>query len=125
MRIPLALLADHALAHPTDGKLYVTGGGITSLAFSVFPARHSHLALALGIDVSAGELGVEHRLTVETSGPTGEPFFEPVRVTFSVPRGGQLGDEGRVHFVSNMDNILLAGPGEYAFLITIDDLRIG
>ncbi len=28
MKVSLAMLADYSLAHPLDGKLYVTGGGI-------------------------------------------------------------------------------------------------
>jgi len=52
LRIAFALLADYALAHPTDGKLYVSGGGIRSLTFSAFPATYPRLALALGIEAS-------------------------------------------------------------------------
>ena len=120
MRIPLALLADHATAHPTDGKLYITGGGVKSLPFAVFPAIQPHLALALGIEVGPAELGRDHTLSIEASGPTDEAIFRPVSVTFTVPPGKDPTKAGYFHFVSNMDNVSFPVEGDYAFLIAID-----
>jgi hypothetical protein len=120
MRIPLALLADYATAHQTDGKLYVTGGGVRSLPFAVFPAIQPHLALALGIEVGPAELGRDHTLTIEASGPTDEAIFRPVSVTFTVQPGKDPTKAGYFHFVSNMDNVSFPAEGDYAFLIAID-----
>lgn len=124
MRIQLALLADHALAHSSDGKLYVTGGGIRTLTFPAFPGTYPHLALALGIELGAEELGQEHLLMIDTSGPTGEPILRPVQVTFRVPSRGTGGEDGHFHFVSNMDNVRFPGPGDYAFAVSIDEQRL-
>jgi tetratricopeptide (TPR) repeat protein len=121
MRIPLALLADHALAHPTDGKLYVTGGGIRSLSFPGFPATYAHLSLAVGIEVDKAELSAEHTLLIRASGPTEDPIFRPVQVRFRLPSAATAGDSGRIHFVSNMDNISFPSAGRYEFRITIDE----
>lgn len=120
MRIPLALFADHAIAHQTDGKLYVTGGGIRALRFPSFPATQPHLALALGIELEPAELGSEHTLSIEASGPTTLPIFRPVRVTFTVPPQEDPTAPGYIHFVSNMDNVSFPLEGDYAFVIAID-----
>src|SRR5438552_15987972 len=105
MRVPVAFLADYAMTHQTDGKLYVTGGGIRALPFPSFPATQPHLALALGIELEADELGSEHILTIEASGPTDLPIFKVVRVTFTIPGADDETGPGYRHFVSNMDNV--------------------
>jgi tetratricopeptide (TPR) repeat protein len=114
----LALLADHAIAH-ADGKLYVTGGGIRSLPFSTFPAVMPRLALALGIEVGQDELGIEHTLSIEASGPTNEAIFRPLSVTFTVLRRSE--HERYFHFVANMDNVTFQVAGNYSISIAIDD----
>jgi tetratricopeptide (TPR) repeat protein len=124
MRVPLALIADHAIAHQTDGKLYVTGGGIRMLPFAEFPAVHPHLALALGIEVAADELGKNHALTIEASGPTDDNIFIPVRVTFSVPARPGTSEPGYIHVVSNMDNVSFPSEGDYVFSVSIDEVEL-
>lgn len=47
MNAVFAVLADYALAHPTDGKFYIVGAGITSVNVSRFPSAPVSLALAL------------------------------------------------------------------------------
>jgi hypothetical protein len=123
VRIPLALLADSAVAHPTDGKLYVIGGGIRSLPFAGFPATHPHFALALGIDLDADELGLDHSLSIEASGASGV-IVQPVAVTFRLPRPSEA-KAGYFHFVWNMDNITFPTEGEYDFAISIDSQPMG
>lgn len=122
MRIALALLADHALAHP-DGKLYVTGGGIRSLALPAFPAVYPHLSLALGIEVQASDIGSEHQLVVEGYGPSGDPIVRSVSVTFRLTHTGE--PPGYFHFVANMDNVALPAVGENSFVVSIDGNRLG
>jgi hypothetical protein len=120
MRIPLALLADHASAHQTDGKLYVIGGGIKVLPFAVFPAIQPQLSLALGIEVAPDELGMDHTLTIESRSPMDEAVSQPVSVTFSVLPGNDPSRPGYFHFVSNMDNVGFPVEGDYVFAIAID-----
>lgn len=120
MRIPLALFADHASAHQTDGKLYVIGGGIRALPFAVFPAIQPQLSLALGIEVAPDELGMDHTLTIESHGPTDEAVSQPVSVTFLVPPGKDPSRPGYFHFVSNMNNVGFPVEGDYEFAVAID-----
>jgi len=124
MRVPLALLADHATAHPTDGRLYVTGGGIATLPFPAFPAIQPHLSLALGIEVAPHELGIEHALSIDSFGPNGEAITRPIKVTFSVPPGRDPSLPSYFHFVSNMDDISFPAEGEYTFLVAIDSKQL-
>jgi hypothetical protein len=120
MRLALALLAEYALAHQQDGRLYVTGGGIRSLTFPVLPATQARLALALGIEVGKGELGLDHLLAIDASGPTDEVITRPVRVRFRVDEGEPGAAGGYLHFVSNMEAVGFSRPGRYEFKIAID-----
>lgn len=120
MRIALALLADYASAHQTDGRLYVMGGGIRSLTFPTFPATQPRLALALGIEVDRTELGVEHLLEINASGPTDEAISRPIRVNFKVDREERGTAGGYIHFVSSMESVAFPLEGAYEFTIVID-----
>lgn len=120
MQVPLALLADFAVAHE-DGKLYVTGGGIRSLNFPAFPATQPRLALALGLELAADELGKPHSMSIETIGPAEEPPVKPFAVSFTVaPDATEGGGLPYFHFVRNMENISFPAEGDYAFMISID-----
>ncbi len=52
--IDFAFLADAAQARPGE-KFHVLGGGVSRLAARVFPFRHPHLALVIGLSVTAPE----------------------------------------------------------------------
>lgn len=120
IRIPVALIADYALAHP-DGKLYVTGGGLRRISFPTFPAARPRLALALGIEVSGSELGKPHTLTIEVGGPDGKPVtMMPVVVNFAVPQQPNPTEPGYFHFVSNMESVVFPVAGLFAFKVMID-----
>ncbi len=122
-RIPLALLADHALAHTDDLKLYVLGGGIRSLSFHAFPANVPRLALALGLEFSADELGADpHNLRIEASGPGPEPPLKPFAARVSVPRNMAHPDQPvYFHFVINLENISLPTDGDFLFSVMVDE----
>jgi tetratricopeptide (TPR) repeat protein len=120
MKLALALLADYALAHETDGKLYVTGGGIRVLRFADFPAVQPHLALALGIEVAPEDFGDEHALSIVASGPTDATIIKPVNITFTVPPALRANLDDYFHFVSNMDNASFPEAGTYTFSIALD-----
>jgi tetratricopeptide (TPR) repeat protein len=121
MRVAFALLADHAVANDKDGKLYVTGGGIRALAFPIFPASQPRLALAVGFELPAPEVGKPHTMLLEATGPTKEQIAKPVAVTFTVPRDESGADkEGYFHFVYNMEDLTFPVEGAYSFAVVID-----
>lgn len=124
MRIVLSLFADYALAHETDGKLYVTGGGLRVLSFPAFPATQPQLALAIGIEVPPEQLNIPHTLTIERlvpkEAPPADPPIAPVQVTFTLPSADEPSEAGHLNVVSNMDNIVFPVPGDYTFSVAID-----
>lgn len=128
MRIVLSLFADYALAHETDGKLYVTGGGIRVLSFPAFPATQPRLALALGIEVPPDQLNKPHTLSIERVMPKDAPPADspitPVQVTFTLPSADEPSEPGHLHLVSNMDNVAFPVPGDYTFSVAIDGQHV-
>jgi hypothetical protein len=122
LKLALALLADFAIAH-ADGKLYVTGGGIRSLEFSTFPGTHLKLALALGFEFSAEELGTPHPVRIEAKGPGGEAVVRPAEFFLHVPA-----DEpppAYLNLVYNMERVVFPTEGDYIFTIIIDGKSAG
>jgi hypothetical protein len=126
-KIPLALIADHAVANTEDRKLYVMGGGIRSIGCITYPTTIPRLALALGFEFSGSELRPEpHHLRIEASGPSDEAFAQPLTASFTVPADPSRPDRPiYFHFVYNMENVTFQSDGMYRFSIFINDEGIG
>lgn len=124
--IPLALLADHAVAHEDDRKLYVLGGGIRSMSFATFPAKLPRLAVALGIEFGPEEVGPEaHTMRIDATGPSAEPPLKPLSARFTVPP--DQADPNKpvyFHFVFNLEDVTLQEPGDYTFSVVVDDDKV-
>lgn len=118
--IPLALLAEYAIAHSDDNRLSIVGGGIRSLYYPSFPATQQRLALVLGLEFPAASSPEVHRMRIQAQGPTDEVPVKPVIATLTVM---PVGDDqpGYVHFVYNMEQLRFAAPGLYRFVVLIDD----
>jgi tetratricopeptide (TPR) repeat protein len=121
--IPLALLADHAVANAADLKLYVLGGGIRSLSFPTFPANVPRLALALGLEFGPDELRPEpHTMRIDATGPGTEPPLKPLSAQFTVrAEPSEPAKPVYFHFVFNLENITLPAEGDYTFSVLLDD----
>lgn len=119
MKVPVATLADSALAQD-DGKLYITGGGITTLSFDQFPATRKRLALALSIELSRPAFDHAHELRILASGPSSPPFKT---VAFQFMRRSTVTEQDfdTVNFVSSMEDVVFNAPGLYSFDVRIDD----
>ena len=68
--IDFAFLADAAQARPGE-KFSVLGGGVSRLAARTFPFRHPHLALVIGLSVTAPETNREHEVRFVLLDPDG------------------------------------------------------
>ena len=68
--IDFAFLADAAETEPGH-KFHVLGGGITRIGGRTFPLRHPHLALVVGLIVTAPETEREHELRIVLLDPDG------------------------------------------------------
>jgi hypothetical protein len=68
--IEYAFLADAADARPGK-KFAVLGGGVSRIGGPEFPLHHPHLALVVGLLVTAPELNAQHDLRFLVLAPDG------------------------------------------------------
>jgi len=115
--IEYAFLADAAEVQP-GSKFHVLGGGVTRLSGPAFPFVHPHLALILGLRLTAAERTREHDLGFVVTAPDG------AQVTNASGRVISHGpaDSGDVVVAIAIDlwNMTLRMAGEHAVRITID-----
>ena len=67
--IDFAFLADAAETIPGQ-KFHVLGGGVARIGGRRFPLRHPHLALVIGLQVTAPETDREHEIRFVLLDPT-------------------------------------------------------
>jgi hypothetical protein len=115
--IEYAFLADAAEVQP-GSKFHVLGGGVTRLSGPAFPFVHPHLALVLGLRLTAAERTREHDLGFVVTAPDG------AQVTNASGRVISHGpsDAGDVVVAIAIDlwNMTLRMAGEHVVRITID-----
>ena len=115
--IDFAFLADAADTNPGH-KFNVLGGGITRIGGPVFPLRHPHLALVVGLLVTAPETRREHELQIVLLDPDGG---EVTSATGSlVARGHDDGRDNVVTFSVDLWNLVFPSPGDYSFRILVN-----
>jgi len=120
LRVPIALLAEFALAH-ADGRLYVTGGGIRFYPSPTFPATISRLSFAIGVEFESSDLAAVHTVEIRAVGPTGDSVVKPVTMSFKpLPNPSHPYQPVYFHFVYNMENVVLPTEGEYSFSVLLD-----
>lgn len=123
VEITTFLIADHAEA--VKGKLYVTGGGWDVLTFSKLPARRAHVSLAVVLRVPWHETDMKHDLTVDLVDADNGSLLRKGAVggSFSAgrPPHARVGDDQPGLFVMNFDNVEFTEPGDYRFLLSVDD----
>jgi hypothetical protein len=116
--IEYAFLADAAETQPGQ-KFHVLGGGVSRIGGPTFPLRHPHLALVLGLLVSAPELDREHEVRFVLLDPDGG---EVAGATGNlVARGGASdGRDTVLTFSIDLWNLTFAAPGDYSFRILVN-----
>jgi len=115
--IEYAFLADAAETQPGQ-KFHVLGGGVSRIGGRVFPLRHPHLALVLGLLVTAPEVDREHEIRFvlldqdggEVAGATGN----------IQARGHTDGRDTVLTFSIDLWNLTFASPGDYSFRILVN-----
>jgi hypothetical protein len=114
--IEYAFLADAADARPGQ-KFAVIGGGVTRLGGSAFPLRHPHLALVIGLAVTAEELGQEQELRFAVVTPSGDTMAS---AQANVVAGGQpAGHDSVLTFALDLWNLAFPIAGEYEVRIFV------
>ncbi len=115
--IEYAFLADAAEVQP-GSKFHVLGGGVTRLSGPAFPFVHPHLALVVGLRLSASERTREHDLGFVLTAPDGVPVTNATGRVIS--RGPSEPGDVVVAIAIDLWNMTLRIAGEHAISITID-----
>ena len=115
--IDFAFLADAAETQPGH-KFNVLGGGITRIGGRVFPLRHPHLALVVGLIVTSPETEREHELRIVLLDPDG---VEVTGATGSLMAHGQPDARDAIlTFSIDLWNLTFPRPGDYSFRILVN-----
>ena len=115
--IDFAFLADAAETQPGH-KFHVLGGGITRIGGRAFPLRHPHLALVVGLIVTAPETEREHELRIVLLDPDG---VEVTGATGSLMAHGQPDARDAIlTFSIDLWNLTFPRPGDYSFRILVN-----
>ena len=115
--IDFAFLADAAETIPGQ-KFHVLGGGIARIGGRRFPLRHPHLALVIGLQVTAPETDREHDIRFVLLDPDGA---EVAGATGSlVARSQRDGRDATLTFSIDLWNLTFPAPGDYSFRILVN-----
>ncbi len=115
--IDFAFLADAADARPGN-KFSVLGGGVDRIGGQTFPLTHPHLALVIGMNVTASELRREHEIRFALLSDQGR---ELTSGTASIVAHGDTEPRDSVlTFAVDLWNLTFPVPGDYTFRILID-----
>ena len=115
--IDFAFLADAAETLPGQ-KFHVLGGGVSRIGARTFPVRHPHIALVLGLLVTAPEIDHEHEIRFVLLDPDGG---EVAGGTGSlIARGHSDGRDTILTFSIDLWNVTFITPGDYSFRILVN-----
>jgi hypothetical protein len=92
MRLDTFLLAD-AVSTPPDGKLYIHGGGITSLTLPELPFVIPQLALLIRVQLEADELAERHAFELSFTDPTGANVVPQLRFVTDPEAPAERGED--------------------------------
>jgi hypothetical protein len=115
--IEFAFLADAADARPGN-KFAVLGGGIDRIGGQTFPMTHPHLALVIGLSVTAPELRAEHEIRFALLDDRARELTSGSANI--VAHGENDGRDSVLTFAIDLWNLTFPVPGEYTFRILVD-----
>lgn len=131
-----ALLADYAVV--TEGKLYLSGGGITGAMTAPFPPHVISLYMGVVLSVPYTATNQEHTVSVRLLNQDGEsarawipgaPDEQPPlesSLSLNVGRPPQLvaGAAQSVPLAFGFNNLPLEQPGQYHFSVMVDGTEL-
>jgi hypothetical protein len=115
--IEYAFLADAAETQPGQ-KFHVLGGGVSRIGAPAFPVQHPHIALVLGLLVSAPEIDREHEIRFVLLDPDGGEVAGGTGNL--VARGHTDGRDTILTFSIDLWNLTFPSPGDYSFRILVN-----
>jgi hypothetical protein len=114
--IDYIFLADAADARPGQ-KFNILGGGISRIGGSTFPLVHPHVALVVGLTVTAAEVGDTHQIRFVLMAPDGR---ELSRAEAGIRADGvPVGGDARVTFAIDLWSVTFEAPGEYSLRVLV------
>jgi hypothetical protein len=115
--IDYAFLADAAQATPGQ-KFNVLGGGLDHIGGQAYPLRHPHLALVIGLRVTATELDRAHELRFILLDPDGR---EVAAASSNLTVHGRTDARDRpVTLAIDAWNLTFPAPGDYSFRLLVN-----
>lgn len=115
--IEYAFLADSAETQPGQ-KFHVLGGGVSRIGGRTFPLSHPHLALVLGLLVTAPEVDHQHEVRFVLLDPDGG---EVAGATGNLQAHGHTdGRDTVLTFSIDFWNLTFDAPGDYSFRILVN-----
>ncbi len=115
--IEFAFLADSADARPGE-KFHVLGGGVSRLGSRAFPFHHPHLALLVGLLVTAPEMDREHEVRFTLLDPAGKEIAGAVGQIQA--HGAHDGRDTVLTFSIDLWNLGFEAPGDHSLRILVD-----
>lgn len=117
MDVTLAALADSANISQ-EGKLNILGE-FNQIYASSLPVQHSAMSLVLRLEAGPVEYGQEKHIEIRLVDADGNSVLDVGTATVSVPNAGP-GKRARLVTVLNIQNTLLEGYGDYAFVVLVN-----
>jgi hypothetical protein len=115
--VDYAFLADAAQTAPGQ-KFHVLGGGVSQLNGRTFPLRHPHLALVVGLRITAVETGREHELRFVLLDPDGRQLAEATGSLMA--QGPTDGRDEIVTFSVDLWNLTFPAPGDHSLRVLVN-----
>ena len=115
--VEYAFLADAAETAPGQ-KFHVLGGGVTQINGRSFPLRHPHLALVVGLRITAVETGREHELRFVLLDPDGHQLAEATGGLVAAVRPD--GRDETLTFSIDLWNLVFPAPGDHSLRVMVN-----
>jgi hypothetical protein len=115
--VDYAFLADAAQTAPGQ-KFNVLGGGVSQLNGRSFPLRHPHIALVVGLRITAVETGREHELRFVLLDPDGRQLADATGSLMA--QGASDGRDEIVTFSVDLWNLTFPAPGDHSLRVLVN-----
>jgi hypothetical protein len=115
--VDYAFLADAAQTAPGQ-KFHVLGGGVSQINGRAFPLRHPHLALVVGLRITAVETGRQHELRFVLLDPDGQELAEATGSLMA--QGPTDGRDEVVTFSVDLWNLTFPAPGDHSLRVLVN-----
>jgi len=115
--IDYAFLADAAQTAPGE-KFHVIGGGVNQIGGPTFPLRHPHVALVVGLRVTAPETNRPHEIRFVLLDPDGHEVADATGNL--VAHGSSDGRDATLTFSIDLWNLVFPVPGDYSFRLLVN-----